>query len=318
MRESLEKLEQALFHHEEWREALTRTLICNLSPDQRDIDNDAQRKCRFGQWLYSPSSQKLTTHPSFIEIESSHTRMHHCATHMLKVAARREPIPLETYERFNNALKQMRLEALTTKKELEDALYNLDPLTGIASRIGMLTKLREQQSLVQRNVHSCSVAMIDLDYFKRINDRYGHAKGDETLVTFARRAMDHLRPNDLLFRYGGEEFLICAPNSDLKSGYDALDRLRRDLTNITFEAGDGSIFHITASFGLTLLDPDVSVEQSIVRADKALLAAKSAGRNRVVVWDPSMDEDTASIVPEPSDDRLSTAPRDPILGSEGR
>jgi diguanylate cyclase (GGDEF)-like protein len=307
MRDSLDRLEQALFHHEEWCEALNRTIICNLSPDQRDIDQDAQRKCRFGQWLYGPNSQKLATHPSFVEIETSHKRMHHCATDMLIAAEQRAPISLETYERFNNSLKQMRLEVMTTKQELEDALYNLDPLTGVPSRIGMLTKLREQRALVQRKVHSCSVAMMDLDCFKDVNDKYGHSKGDQALVRCARCAMERLRPHDLLFRYGGEEFLICAPNADLKSGYDALDQLRNDIATVPFQADDGSLFHITASFGLTLLDPDISVEQSIARADKALFAAKSAGRNRVLVWNPSMNEHAPSIVPEPSHDRLSTA-----------
>lgn len=307
MRDSLEKLEQALFHHEQWYEALTRTVICNLSADQRDLDSDAQDKCRFGQWLYGPSAKKLASHPSFVEIESSHKRMHHCATEMLIASAQREPISLETYERFNNALEQMRLEVMTTKQELEDAIYNLDPLTGVANRIGMLTKLREQQALVQRQVHSCCVSMMDLDDFKGINDSYGHSTGDQVLVKCARHATAHLRPYDMLFRYGGEEFLICTPNADLKCGYDTIDRLRSDMAAISFEAADGSTFHVTASFGLALLDPDVSVEQSIARADQALLAAKSAGRNLVLVWTPSMDENVPSIAPGPLPDGLSIA-----------
>lgn len=297
MREALGQLEQALFHHEQWCEALNRTLICGLSADQRDIEENAQRKCRFGQWLYGPGSGNLAHHPGFVEIESAHQRMHCCARDVLMASAQNEPIPLENYERFTNALKQMRLEVMTTKHELEDAIYNIDSLTGAASRIGMLTKLREQQALVQRKVHFCCIAMMDLDWFKHVNDRYGHPVGDRVLAAFARHVIDHLRPYDMLFRYGGEEFLICTPNADLRTGYDAVDRLRQGLAAISFEGnGAAPSFHVTVSFGLTLLDPDVSVEQSIDRVDRALLAAKAAGRNRVVVWDPSMIEAAPSII----------------------
>ena len=295
MRQALGELDQALFHHEQWCEALNRTLICRLSFDQRDIEDDAHRKCRFGQWLYGPASGNLAGHPGFAEIEGAHARMHDCARGLLTTSARRAPILLDDYERFVNALKHMRLEVLTTKHELEDAIFNIDALTGASSRIGMLTKLREQQALVIRKVQFCCVAMMDLDHFKNVNDTYGHVAGDRAIVAVARQVTAGLRPYDLFFRYGGEEFLICATNADLKLGRDIIDRLRRDIAAMSIESDDNSHFGLTASFGLTLLDPDVSVEQSIDRADKALYAAKAAGRNRVVIWDASMSEAPARV-----------------------
>ena len=232
IRTALGELDQALFNHEQWCETLTRTLLCNLTPDERDLDQNAQCKCRFGQWLYGPNSRSLANHPSLAEIKNAHERMHRSARDMLNASLQREPIPLDTYERFNTALKQMRLEVMKTKHELEDAIYNLNPLTGVASRIGMLTKLREQQSLVQRKAHSCCVVMMDLDFFKRVNDTYGHSIGDYVLITCARHIMAQLRPYDMLFRYGGEEFLICTPNADLKSGHDAIERVRDTLAAV--------------------------------------------------------------------------------------
>lgn len=288
MRAALGVLEQALFHHEQWCEGLNRTLICGLTPDQRDVKDDAHRNCRFGQWLYGPGFGSLAQHPGFAEIEAAHERMHHCAKDMLLASAAGKRIPLEGYERFVNALKQMRLEVLTTKHELEDAIYNLDPLTGAASRIGMLTKLREQQAFVQRKVHFCCLAMMDLDLFKIVNDTYGHATGDRVMVAMARHILGKLRPYDMFFRYGGEEFLICVTNADIKTGYDIVDRLRQELALLPYEVDGNPPFHVTVSFGITLLDPDVPVEKSIDRADKALYAAKTAGRNRVTIWDPSM------------------------------
>ncbi len=112
--------------------------------------------------------------------------------------------------------------------------------------------------------------------------------------------MVQLRPYNMLFRYGGEDFLICALGTDLKNGYDAIDRMRDGLAAMVFKTDAGAPFYITSSFGITLLDPDVSVEQSTARADRALLAAKSAGRNRVMVWDSSMTENGLDFVPDSS------------------
>ena len=288
MRQALTEIDQALFHHDQWHEELNRTLICGLSPDQRDVEDDAHRKCRFGQWLYGAGATNLAGHPALAEIEPLHQRLHHCAKNLLTASVNREPIAMQDYERFVNVVKQMLLEMQTTKHELEDAIYNLDPLTGAATRIGMLTKLREQQALVKRKAQFCCLAMMDLDHFKNVNDTYGHAMGDRVLATFARQLKTELRPYDMLFRYGGEEFLICLPSTDLKNGSDAIDRIRQSLAALPFENGGASPFHVTVSFGLTLLDPDVSVETSIERADKALYAAKTSGRNRASVWDVSM------------------------------
>jgi diguanylate cyclase len=288
MRKALGELDQALFHHEEWSEGLNRTLICHLSPDGRDIEDDSSRKCRFGQWLYSPGAETLAQHPAFAQIEALHERMHQCARHLLVTSGNGESIQLNDYERFINTLRQMRLEILTTKHELEDAIYNLDPLTGTASRVGMLTKLREQQALVQRKVQFCCLAMMDIDLFKLVNDKYGHAEGDRVLAALAHQLKTELRPYDVIFRYGGEEFLVCMPTMEIKTGYAAIDRLRQSVSDMGFKSERGEPFRVTVSFGLTLLDADVSVETSIERADKALYAAKAGGRNRVVVWEASM------------------------------
>jgi diguanylate cyclase len=96
------------------------------------------------------------------------------------------------------------------------------------------------------------------------------------------------KPYDRLFRYGGEEFLLCAPNTDVKAARSLVERLRKGLAALVFEDSDRTAFHITVSFGLSLLDPQLPVEQSIDHADKALYSAKSAGRNRTVIWDRTM------------------------------
>jgi diguanylate cyclase (GGDEF)-like protein len=288
MRSALSQLQQALFHHEQWCEALNTTLICSQAPDSRDVEDDAHHKCRFGQWLYGAGSGFFASHPAFAQIEAAHKCMHCHARDLLRISANQQPISLENYERFTTALKQMRLELLTTRHELEEAITNLDPLTGTANRAKMLTKLREEQALVMRKAHCTCIAMLDIDNFKSVNDNYGHTVGDQVLVRFAHHVMSQMRLYDTIFRYGGEEFLICAPNIELEAAHAMMERLREALAEMVIHGEGHTPFTITASFGVTLIDPDVSVEQSIERADKALYAAKNAGRNRTVIWSPSL------------------------------
>ncbi len=290
MRTALRELEQALHNHDQWTESLFGTLICRLQPDQRDIGPESHHACRFGQWYHHSGIVALEEHPGFAEIGLEHERMHQYASSLLHSSRDGVPISIHDYDRFLSALKSMRLEITTVQRELEDALTNLDPLTGTPSRVGMLTKLREQQELVKRSVHSCVVAMMDLDQFKAVNDRYGHLTGDRVLIDVAHYITSHLRPYDKMFRYGGEEFLLCLPGTDLPAGGEIVDRLRSELATLQHRAEDGQApFQATVSFGFTLLDPDFPVEHSIERADVALYAAKRRGRNLAMPWDVSMD-----------------------------
>lgn len=289
MRVALKELEQAVYNHDQWAETLYGTLICRLTPDERDVSPDAHHNCRFGQWFYKSGAVALKDHPGFAEIGLEHARMHQYATSLLRASMEGTPISIRDYERFMTALKRVHLEIATVKHELEGALFNLDPLTGTPSRIGMLSSLREQLEFVRRK-HACAVAMMDLDHFKSVNDNYGHLVGDKVLIGFAHYIMAHLRPYDKVFRYGGEEFLICLPDTDQQTGCDIVSRLTDELASLPFDTEGKGQVRVTVSFGLTNLDPDISVEQSIDRADKALYAAKARGRNRVVVWDASMNE----------------------------
>lgn len=289
MRTALKELEQAVYNHEQWAEGLYGTLICRLMPDRRDVGDAPHRICRFGQWYYRTGSVALERFPGIAEIGLEHEHMHQYAATLLRSSVDGVPISIRDYERFVSALKRLRLEIATVQREIGDALYSIDPLTGTPGRVGMLTKLREQHELVKRRVHACTIAMMDLDHFKAVNDTYGHAVGDRVLVAFARYVMMHLRPYDKMFRYGGEEFLICLPDTDLQAGHNILDRFREELASLPHEADGKGTFHVTVSFGLTLLDPDIPVEQCIDRADKALYVAKGAGRNRSVAWDASMN-----------------------------
>lgn len=286
--EALSELDQAIYNHESWHNELSTTLICRLKPDERDIGANPHRKCRFGQWYYSRKSGPFRHHPGFVALEAAHKHMHELAADLLRETAGDATISLADYEQFTNAIRKVKLELASLKHGIEEAIYDLDPLTEANGRVAMLTKLREQQELVKRRLQSCAIVMMDLDHFKKVNDNYGHALGDKVLIAFARHAMAHTRLYDKLYRYGGEEFVLCAPNADEKVAYDLVDRLRQGFAEVPFGETGGKTFRVTVSCGIAFLDPDIPVEQAIDRADKALYAAKSDGRNRTVIWRPAM------------------------------
>ncbi|QPK61864.1 diguanylate cyclase [Methylomonas sp. LL1] len=281
----LKQLHQAIYNHERWHNDLIRTIICQQPHDHHDMAKDAHRRCRFGQWYYNDVPTEVRDHQAFLAIRTEHKHMHQLATQLLATAATKAAIAPHDYDAFANALDRLRLEIQTLSREIEESLYNHDPLTGALNRIGMLTSLRALHELVKRQVQQCCIAIMDLDHFKVINDSYGHAVGDKVLSASVRYLMDHLRPYDKVFRYGGEEFLISLPSTDLKAGHTMIERIREELGKPPLAFHGSKPIPLTVSFGLAMLDPEVNVEETIRRADKALYAAKSAGRNCSRKWD---------------------------------
>ena len=288
LQQVLAQLTQAIDNHQQWYNSLMRTLICRLQSDENDINPEAHKKCRFGQWYLNHAPVKLCDHPAFLAIGAAHQHMHELTRNLLIKASTGEAIAQLEYDNFANALERLRLEIFTLKNELETLLYDRDPLTMAISRVNMLTVLREQQALVMRQNQPCCIAMLDLDHFKNVNDHYGHPVGDKVLASLANHIINHLRPYDKIFRYGGEEFLLYIPQTELKQGYEIIERIRQEIAKTAIEIGHKEPIYITISLGLTLLDPNCSVEQSIDRADKAMYVAKSSGRNCTKIWDAKM------------------------------
>jgi len=285
---TLQQLDQALYNHQHWLDEISRTIICRLPYDPGDVAEDAHRRCRFGKWCYDNPPQVLHDHPAFIAMSIEHQRMHQLGARLL-LASAIDPSGLpKDYDSFRNALDRLRLEIDTLKREIEDALYNRDALTGAENRVRMLTKLRELHELVKRGIHPCGIAIMDMDNFKTINSNYGHPMGDQVLATSVRHVISQLRPYDSVFRYGGDEFLISLPDADPQATQTVTNRILEGLATLAFATDRPKVIGTTASFGITQLDPDVSVEESINRADMALYAAKTSGRNSSCVWDPSM------------------------------
>lgn len=156
-----------------------------------------------------------------------------------------------------------------------------DVLTGLPNRRPFLAALDEAVARADRQ--SATVAMLDLDYFKRINDQHGHAAGDAALVTIAEMFTRELRGEDMVARLGGEEFAILLHGVDLTAGEATCERLRLAIEAQPILAPGTAIFHLTASFGLAEVTIGSSAEAIMEAADRALYAAKGAGRNQLSI-----------------------------------
>jgi diguanylate cyclase (GGDEF)-like protein len=156
-----------------------------------------------------------------------------------------------------------------------------DALTRIMNRRGITVALLDSMAQSERYHTPLTVAMADIDHFKRINDTHGHEAGDKVLVEVATALSEELRMPDKVGRYGGEEFLILLPHTTLAQGRKIADRIRTALSRLKIALNDETI-SLTLSFGLVQFRDGEDLEQMLSRVDRALYDAKESGRNRVV------------------------------------
>jgi diguanylate cyclase (GGDEF)-like protein len=180
------------------------------------------------------------------------------------------------------------------------AQLSRDGLTGLLTHASIKEQAVREISRAQRYGTWLTVAMIDLDHFKQINDRYGHAAGDRVLKGLARLLHQRLRLSDSIGRYGGEEFLILLPQTDGPSALRVLDDTRARFATISHQLGDGEVM-VTFSGGIASLPPAGDPHTLLDAADAALYAAKAAGRNQMICatcLEPELDDATKSGTPQ--------------------
>jgi diguanylate cyclase (GGDEF)-like protein len=187
------------------------------------------------------------------------------------------------------ANKRLDEEVQARTRELEQANAQLlrqsqtDPLTGILNRRGFSERfLQAQRQLAQRQ-QSIALALLDVDYFKQVNDRHGHDVGDAVLQAIAGVLQERLRKDDVIARWGGEEFILLLPNTDVDSAERVCEALRKAIAELSIHLPEEQL-KVTATFGVTAEgDAKLSLEQLLKRADDALYQGKSSGRDQVVV-----------------------------------
>lgn len=293
LRRAAQQLKQTTDDHAEWHENLLRAVFCGQSEWIESLAPASHRECSFGRWFYDQAPNGLRDQASFAAMGSEHQKLHQVAARLMRAVKAGESIPRPDFDELVASSARLRQHVDALKSTLEAALRDRDALTGAYGRLEMLPVLHELRAQVQRGGAPCALVFMDIDHLKWANDTHGHQIGDAVLNAAVHHLDSHLRGDDKVFRYGGDEFLIVLPGADLATAQAVTTRIRDGLAERLVIAGSGgSMLRVTASFGIALLDPDVEVTVSIGRADQALLLAKTAGRNCVVRWDDTITTST--------------------------
>ncbi|MDH4943836.1 sensor domain-containing diguanylate cyclase [Sulfurimonas sp. C5] len=181
-------------------------------------------------------------------------------------------------------LEEKNLELQKANEELEKKIEEIerisrtDALTQIANRRCFEEEIKKEVERAKRYKHPLSLAMFDIDFFKDVNDRYGHIVGDHILIELSSLIAKSLRVHDSIARWGGEEFTLLLPNTSLNVSISVIEKLRKLIKHTNFDQN----ISITCSFGLIEYDREESVEEFFKRADDALYKAKHSGRNTLI------------------------------------
>ena len=187
--------------------------------------------------------------------------------------------------KYDRAQQELRIRNVELKAVLAqaDEISNTDALTFLPNRRKIIVELQEEVIRSNRYKTPLSISILDIDHFKKVNDTYGHTTGDETLRSVAARFREHIRHPDVIGRYGGEEFLIVLPNSEVKAAADQANRLCQQIRGMQINANE-NVLSVTISIGVAQFKVgEENWEGFLHRADEALYKAKADGRDRWVV-----------------------------------
>lgn len=193
-------------------------------------------------------------------------------------------LPLDTQDEIGHLACEFNAmaERLMQHQHKLEELSTRDSLTGLYNRRELEKRLHEETQRVRRYQHQLSVMMLDIDHFKNVNDQYGHQAGDEVLITVTDLIQLHMRPVDVVCRYGGEELAVILPETDEVGARTVAERVRATVADSITTTPQGDMVHVTVSIGIATFPRDGDTASGLIHAaDTALYVAKQEGRNLV-------------------------------------
>lgn len=277
------ELDRMLNSHRTWVYRLNKTLICGLEPTKEMIAEDAHVHCDFGRWLEDRACHLDLDSGTRASLLNRHRKVHDLAREMALTVRGGKTIEEDLYDAFLHSSESFIGLIEAAYDALIASINATDPLTGAENRSLMLMRLEERKRLASGKGQQAWIIMIDLDHFKSVNDDHGHEVGDQVLKGFGSLVRDHIREDDLFFRYGGEEFLLCVSGVRENTVARVAERLRMASAGKAYKVKKGGELSVTASFGIADLTAHEELSDAVNAADAAMYAAKRAGRNRVVL-----------------------------------
>lgn len=196
---------------------------------------------------------------------------------------------LKARVRTHVELKKIREELEQKNKSLQEAYAALeitattDPLTQLLNRREMDKRLESAMLQYQRNQRPFSIVIADIDFFKKVNDSYGHKQGDQVLIAIAEVLRNNTRKTDSISRWGGEEFLVLLPETNAAGAVNLAEKIRKNAQEVAFYHGE-SEFKVTLTCGICEFDGKLALDELISNADQALYEGKANGRNQCVIF----------------------------------
>jgi diguanylate cyclase len=282
-------VEKNIIRHYESHLVWLTKLAQNIKNDETDTFPELDdTTCDFGIWLHNDAKLIIQNNSKFDSINAIHKNLHLFAKKIFNILGKNEYHVLITY------LEKCELISLSIGTELAlldqiqlNKRVTKDTMTGALNRQALRNVFENQYDLALAISSPFILAMCDLDFFKNINDNYGHVAGDKILKLFVDTVKLNIRNSDLIIRYGGEEFIIMLPTIKRDKGYEILERIRSSFEEAALEFNGISI-KTTVSIGMIEVKPEYAFQQShtdeyIMRVDQKLYHAKENGRNRIEV-----------------------------------
>ena len=282
-------VDDGLLSHLSWNQRLLR---CALGLDEPGDDMclpQAHELCRFGGWLNAERSALRAVDEELVSaVEREHQRMHEAVVQLCRAKLDRALMAEVDVRAFEQAQSAMMGGLALLKQRIEAAAARIDPLTGLPMRHGFESAFEHCRRDARRNGQTLFLAMLDLDNFKNINDRWGHPVGDLVLQHAVARLRELMRESDPLFRFGGEEFVALLRCEDLAAAVQLMRRLLDGLRTAPLElAAEQVSLQVSATAGLAEVSAGEAPDEAIARADRALLRGKLQGRDRCVLAEAS-------------------------------
>ena len=258
-----------------------RSLLCRLPINTVYLLKDGYLNCDFGKRYLEKTSAYLSDDENFLLIKNTHQEMHDIARVLALKSKLGDTITKEDYDVLSEKEQELTGLLLKLKDKFHESMSKIDFLTGVPTREPFFQNLTKEHARASRKGERCAVALIDVDNLKDVNDTYGHLSGDRVLKDVARCIVRNLRRYDSICRYGGDEFLICIPETTQAGAREIIIRLQMGLSSLHIKLDGEVVVNITASVGAALMAPKQSINDIIAQADKALYNAKRKGKNQI-------------------------------------
>lgn len=283
------ELDAATQAHMEWSRRMLRCAVLRTSPGDDALSDKAHTLCHFGCWFTQHRANfEVLDAERTLAMATRHQDMHDAARNICKRVLEGLPGQADDLDKFESAQRQL-IDHLAYFKTLIVSQYSqIDALTGLPLRHRMNQDFDLLNKHIRRRGSLQMVMMLDIDHFKSINDKYGHSGGDAVLQHLAVILKQTLRTDDLVYRYGGEEFLLlielkAEEQAIMSAAEHAAQRVLDAIRAMCVVLPDASTVRPTATIGVALTAPEESLSSVIHRADMALYTGKAAGRNRYVL-----------------------------------